>query len=85
MSSASISWERRAVKELRKLSPQDRRRVVTAVERLRDRPLAGEQLSGEWKGFRRLRVGASRVIYGYDGARLLVLVVRVGHGRSVYR
>ncbi len=85
MSSASISWERRAVKELRKLSPQDRRRVVTAVERLRDRPLAGEPLSGEWKCFQRLLVGASLVVYCYDGARLLVLVVRVGHGRSVYR
>jgi mRNA interferase RelE/StbE len=81
----SISWERGAVKELGKLSPEVGRRVVAAVERLRNRPLAGELLSGEWKGFRRLRVGPCRVIYGYDGARLLVLVVRVGHRGSVYR
>ena len=85
MSSASIRWERRAVKELRKLSPEVRRRVMASVGRLRDRPLTGEPLSGEWKGFRRLRVGTHRVIYGYDGDRLLILVVRVGNRGSVYR
>ena len=85
MSSASIRWERRAVKELGKLAPEGRRRVIDAVESLRDRPLAGQPLAARWKGFRRLRVGAYRVIYGYDGGRLLILVVRVGNRGSVYR
>lgn len=55
------------------------------VESLRSEPLAGELLSGRWKGLRRLRVGPVRVIYGFDGEDLLVVVVRVGHRRDVYR
>ena len=84
MSSVSIRWERRAFKELRRLSADDQRRVYRAVGRLEESPLAGKALSAEWRGLRRLRVGAYRVIYGFDGKQLLVLVVRVGHRREIY-
>ncbi len=80
-----ILWERRAVKELRALPRRARERVVAAVEGLRADPLAGSVLSGEWRGLRRLRVGSYRVIYGFDGERILVTVLRVAHRRSVYR
>jgi mRNA interferase RelE/StbE len=85
LSSVSISWDRRAVKELAALAKRDQQRVVAAVEQLRDEPLRGELLSAEWKGLRRLRVGTYRVIYAFDGTRLLISVVRVGHRREVYR
>ena len=85
MPSASIRWERRAVKELEALAKDAQRRVVEAVESLRDEPLKGEQLSAEWKGLRRLRVGRYRVIYAFDGRQFLVMVVRVGHRRDVDR
>ena len=85
MSSVSIRWERRAVRELRALPAEGRRRVYEAVGGLREEPLRGVALSGEWRGLRRLRVGPYRVIYGFDGRELLVSVVRVGHRREVYR
>ena len=85
MSSISISWERRAVKELAALPHPEQQRIVTAVESLRENPLEGLPLSAEWKGLRRLRIGPYRVIYGFDGKELLVAVVRVGHRRNVYR
>lgn len=85
MGSISIRWERRAVKELSALPREAQQRVVTAVEGLRDEPLRGEQLAAEWKGLRRLRVGPYRAIYAFNGDELLVLVVRVGHRREVYR
>ena len=85
MSSVSIRWERRAVKELKRLQAEDQRRVWEAVGTLRETPLRGSALSGRWRGMRRLRVGAYRVIYGFDGKELLVLVVRVVHRRNVYR
>jgi len=80
-----IRWERRAVKEVAQLPKADRKRVVTAVEYLRDHPTQGSILSADWKGFRRLRVGAYRVIYAFDGLELLISVVKVGHRREVYR
>ncbi len=84
MNSVSIRWERRALKELSQLNKKEQQRVFDAVGGLRDRPLKGEVLSGKWKGVRRLRVGVYRIIYAFDGARLLISVVRVGHrGRSI--
>jgi len=83
--SASIRWERRAVKELEALPRTAQQRIVEAVESLRDDPFKGEQLAAEWKGLRRLRVGRYRVIYAYDGRQFLILVVRVGHRKEVYR
>lgn len=85
MPSASIRWERRAVKELAAIPRSAQQRIVDAVESLRDEPFRGEQLAAAWKGLRRLRVGRYRVIYAFDGRQFLVLVVRVGHRRQVYR
>ena len=87
MSSGSIEirWEKRALKELRSLPPDDRTRVFRAVGGLRSDPLAGRPLAAEWKGLRRLRVGSYRVIYAFDGSELRVAVVRVAHRREVYR
>ena len=85
MASASIRWERRAVKELEALPRAAQLRIVEAVESLRGEPFKGEQLATEWKGLRRLRVGRYRVIYAFDGRQFLILVVRVGHRKDVYR
>ena len=85
MSSISIRWERRAVKELHRLPKDLQVQVITAVETLSQDPMRGVPLSGHWKGLRRLRVGSVRVIYGFDGTELLISVLRVGHRREVYR
>jgi mRNA interferase RelE/StbE len=73
------------IKEVGSLPDKERRRIVAAVEGLQEDPLKGTVLSTDWKGFRRLRVGDYRIIYAFDGAELLISVVRVGHRREVYR
>ncbi len=85
MNSVSIRWERRALKELGHLTKREQQRVFDAVGELRDHPLKGEALSGKWKGLRRLRLQSYRIIYAFDGAQLLISVVRIGHRREVYR
>ena len=85
MPSISIRWERRTFKELEALPKQAQQRVVRAVEGLTKAPLKGELLSAEWKGLRRLRVGTYRVIYAFDGAELMISVIRVAHRREAYR
>ena len=75
-----------AVRQLRKLNPDARRRVQAAVELLADqpRPKAGKKLlggDGEW----RVRTGDYRIIYEIRGDVLLVLVVAVGHRRDIYQ
>ena len=80
-----IRWDRKAIKELKRIPKKDQRRIFNLVEGLRTDPLKGKILSTDWKGFRRLRVGTYRVIYAFDGIELLISVVRVGHRREVYR
>ena len=80
-----ILWERRAFKELQALPRTTQQRIVKAIDQLRERPMCGKALAGDWKGLRRLRVGNYRVIYGFDGRQILITILRIGHRREVYR
>lgn len=75
-----------AARELQKLDPAARRRIQAVVELLADdpRPPAATRLVGggrEW----RVRTGDYRVLYTIKDDVLLVLVIRLGHRREVYR
>lgn len=48
-------------------------------------PAAGSALKGEFEGLRRLRVGRFRVVYEWQRSELVILVVRIGLRREVYR
>jgi len=73
-----------AVRALRKLDPQVRRRVQGAIALLAQdpRPPGARALKGR-PGLR-VRVGDYRVIYTVEDDVLLVVVVRLGHRRDVY-
>ena len=84
--SYSIEWKPAARKEIRKLDPTIRRRVIEAVTALAadPRPPASVNLTGT-PGWRRIRIGGYRVIYEVGEDVLVVLVLRVGSRGSVYR
>lgn len=82
--SISIEFDARAAKEIRKLSGDVQQRIIDAVDTLLADPLAGKPLSG-FPHLRRIRVGDYRVIYTFKNDRLIVLVLRVGHRRDIYR
>ena len=81
----SLKIKSSALKEIQRLSHADRSRVVVAVDGLKQQPHVGTLLKGQFTGLRRIRVGRYRVIYEVQDAVLLVLVLRVGHRRDVYR
>ena len=75
-----------AQKQIRRLDPQIRRRVVQAIDKLTEdpRPLGVDKIAGseaEW----RVRVGDWRVIYEIHDDVLVVTVVAVGGRGQVYR
>jgi len=75
-----------AARELAALEQKDRVRVAKKISALaaNPRPPRAEKLTGAddvW----RVRVGDYRIVYALHDAVLLVLVVRVGHRRDVYR
>ena len=62
------------------------RRVDAKIQSLREnpRPQNMKKLRGR-EGFLRVRVGDYRIVYQVADDRLVVLVVRIGHRREVYR
>ena len=82
----TIEFAPRAAKELRDLERPDQVRVAAKIDSLAQnpRPHGVEKLSGE-EDLYRVRVGNYRIIYKIQDARLVVLVVKIGHRRDVYR
>ena len=81
----STRIKRSAARELARLPRRDRERIVHAIDRLGDDPLAGNRLKGDLRGLRRVRVGDYRVVYEVLDHELVVLVVLVAHRREAYR
>ena len=84
MSEYRIELRPAAVRALRKLDPQIRRRVQGAIALLAQdpRPPASRPLKG--RPGRRVRVGDYRIIYTVADEVLVVVVVTVGHRRDIY-
>ncbi len=83
--SYSLRIKRSAAKALSALPKADRVRLVAAIDKLCVQPASGSALKGEFEGLRRLRVGQYRVVYEWQQQALVILVVRIGHRRDVYR
>ena len=75
-----------ALKAIKKLGKQIRGRIVARIVELADdpRPRGCTGLSGPGP-FYRVRVGDYRIIYEVEDDVLVVLVLKVGHRRDVYR
>lgn len=84
MSAYRIELRPAAVRALRKLDPQVRRRIQGAIALLAQdpRPPGARALQGR-PGLR-VRVGDYRIIYTVEDDVLLVVVVRIGHRRDIY-
>lgn len=80
-----VSIKQSAVKALEKVAREDRLRIIDAIDQLKINPTAGGVLKGEFSGLRRIRVGNYRVVYEVQDQKLIVLVIRIGHRREVYR
>lgn len=81
----SLSIKQSAAKALAKIEGEDRQRIINAIDLLKTNPAAGSVLKGEFSGLRRIRVGNYRVVYEVQDEKLVILVIRIGHRREVYR
>ena len=74
-----------AAKELEALPPKDRRRLVARIRDLSSdpHPTRSEKLSIH--DLFRVRQDNYRVLYSVDYADLVVVIIKIGHRRAVYR
>ncbi len=85
-----IEFDPAAARELGKVDPQVARRILSflkdRVAHLDDPRSVGEALKGSKLGaFWKYRVGDYRIISNIEDGRLLIMVIRIGNRREVYR
>ena len=85
MSGWRVEFTTAAAKEVRKLDPVTRRRILIAVSALERDPRSASavKLQGYDSAWR-LRAGDHRVLYEIDDEIVLITVVRAAHRRHAY-
>lgn len=85
-----IELDRAAERELDKLDTQSAKRILTflfdRVAPLEDPRSIGEALKGAKLGnFWKYRIGDYRLISNIDDSRVLILIVKIGNRKDVYK
>ena len=86
MAALRIEVSATAERQLRALPREDQGRVVRAIQRLGEEPhpRGCRKLAG-YRDLWRIRVGYHRVLYSVDRQRIVVIVLKTGHRKDVYR
>jgi mRNA interferase RelE/StbE len=81
-----IEFKRSAAKVLKKLPKPDRRRIRDKIDSFSENlpDPATTKMKGD-NPFHRVRVGDYRIIYEVQEDILLILVIKIGHRKEVYR
>jgi mRNA interferase RelE/StbE len=81
-----LEYKSSVKKELRKLANHDRTAIVRKIENLKDNPLpeGSAKLKGSINLFR-IRHGDNRIIYQLQNKVLLIIIIRIGHRREIYK
>jgi mRNA interferase RelE/StbE len=86
MASFRIEVSATAEKQIRKLRRADQVRVLRAIQSLAAEPTPpGSRKVRGYDDVFRIRVGTYRVLYRVAGRRLLIIILKVGHRREIYR
>lgn len=81
-----VEFKRSAQKQLGRLPKNVQRPIADAIDKLADDPRPHGYIQMETDDILfRIRVGDYRIIYEIIDDRLIVLVIRIGHRREVYR
>lgn len=85
MAGFKVVFRQSVRKDLRRVPKRDVQRILARIEALAEdpRPPGAEKLSAQERY--RIRQGAYRILYEIRDEELLVVVVKVGHRRHVYR
>lgn len=80
----SVEFKEKAKKQLLKIPKEDQERIILVLERARIRP---EKFFERLVGIKlyKLKVGYYRVIADIKNKDLLILVIKIGHRKNIYK
>ena len=80
-----VSFERRCLRDLRRLDPPVARRAIELIKRVvAVDPHSGKALTGRYKGLWSYRFSDYRIVYEIRRREVAIVVLRVRHRRQVY-
>jgi len=85
MPTYAVEFSDSARKEVSKLNPQTALRITKAIYKLAGDPKKGNVRPMVGSKHWRLRVGDYRVIYDIQDKKLVILIIRIGHRKEVYK
>ena len=83
-----IFFKKSASKELKELSGEVREKILESLETLRVNPFSDlikfKKIKAK-ENLYRIRVGDYRVVYSIERNDLIIIVIKIGHRKDVYR
>ncbi len=74
-----------AQKSLNKLSLKDKKRIDSGFNKIIENPFSGKKLNGELQDKYSIKIWPYRIIYEIRKQILLVIILKVGHRKNVYK
>lgn len=83
-----VVYTKKALKSMRKIDHEQRRLIVSWIEKnlvdTEDPEAVGKSLKGNLNEFWRYRIGNYRILAEIDENEVKIIVVNVGHRRDIY-
>ncbi len=82
----TVELKKSAAKTIRKLLPSIQKRIVNKLSEIENSlpPSSETKLKGN-NPFHRIRVGDYRIIYEIQNDILVILVIKIGHRKDIYK
>lgn len=85
MPTYAVEFSKSAHKEFKKLPQRTATRIAKAIYKLAENPRKGNVRPMVGSKAWRLKVGDYRVIYDIHDKKLVILIIKIGHRREIYR
>lgn len=81
-----IEFKKSSAKALKAIPKTDQRRIARKIDSLAENPpnLEKTKMKGN-NPFHKIRVGVYRIVYEIHDDVLLILIVKIGHRKDIYR
>ncbi len=85
MSAKYLLLEKPVQKRLHRLPLYIHKKIIKALELIKNDPTVGIKLHGELQQYFKVRIGDYRIVYSFDQKIKTVIVVKIEHRQGVYR
>lgn len=80
-----IIFRNPAKRFLKKIDKNSQKKVLEKIQKLKNNPRIGKPLTGNLKGFWRLRQDNYRIVYRIKDQELIVYVMNIGSRENIYK